>query len=176
MDTLKLYIQIQDGLPINHPAVEENLIDAFGEIPENWEPFIRVQSPTLSNNKIVLTNPESVYRKIDGVWQDYWYYRNKTPEELEADRQAKFQFIINAWNNRPFANNFSTWALNEETGQFEPPIPRPTDGKVYKWCGPENRWKESTPPPQGVKAYFDFDEWKYVVIEVIDATATANNA
>lgn len=28
---------------------------------------------------------------------------------------------------------FASWLLNEEKAQWEPPIPYPTDGVIYKW-------------------------------------------
>jgi hypothetical protein len=30
-------------------------------------------------------------------------------------------------------NSFSSWTLNETTCQWEPPIPKPDDGKNYNW-------------------------------------------
>jgi hypothetical protein len=79
MEAPKLYIQVKDGLPINHPAYDANLIDAFGSVPSDWEPFIRIQNPLTGNPNLVLTHPEPVYRKVDGLWQDFWYFREKTP-------------------------------------------------------------------------------------------------
>ena len=42
---MNLYIQIENNQPINHPAFEENLLQAFGAIPAHWEPFVRVERP-----------------------------------------------------------------------------------------------------------------------------------
>ena len=39
---------------------------------------------------------------------------------------------------KPFASS----VLNEETCQWEYPIPRPTDGKFYKWDEPTLSWVE----------------------------------
>lgn len=30
-------------------------------------------------------------------------------------------------------NPYPSWRLNTETGLWDPPIPRPSDGKVYEW-------------------------------------------
>ena len=49
-----LYIQVENTLPINHPALEDNLIQVFGSVPQNWSPFVRVDTPKLD-----------VYKKFD---------------------------------------------------------------------------------------------------------------
>lgn len=160
MDSTQLYIQVRDGLPINHPAYGTNLIDAFGEIPSDWEPFTRVPNPAQQNDKIVLTHPEPTYRKIDGAWVDCWLVRDKTPEELAADKESQLAQIQEQWSSSAYLHNFTAWVLNEETMVYEPPIPRPTDGLFYRWSGPDNNWKLAEPfPNDGKKYYFDFDNW-----------------
>ena len=42
---MNLYIETNNGQTINHPAFEDNLIQAFGSIPEHFEPFVRVERP-----------------------------------------------------------------------------------------------------------------------------------
>lgn len=39
---------------------------------------------------------------------------------------------------------FASWTLNEETCLWEPPTPRPSDGKVYDWDEPTTSWVERT--------------------------------
>lgn len=36
----------------------------------------------------------------------------------------------------------NSWILNEDTCQYEPPIPYPTDGKMYSWNEEELKWEE----------------------------------
>jgi hypothetical protein len=164
-EDLKLHIKVVDGLPTGHPAFEVNLLDAFGEVPADWEPFVRVPDPRFTDKTIELEHPTPVYRKIDGVWYDVWYTRPKTPEELQAEYDARFGEIIAAWKNRPYANNFSAWVLNEQKGFFEPPTPRPSGPGFYRWSGPDNNWKLAPPFPQDGKQYtFDFDNWINVEI------------
>lgn len=38
----------------------------------------------------------------------------------------------------------ASWVLNEETCNWEPPFPRPTDGKLYYWNEKEITWSEIT--------------------------------
>lgn len=167
---MDLYIQTIDGAVVGHPALAENLIAAFGAIPENWEPFVRVPNPLLADKTIVLERPEPEYQKVNGIWQDVWFTRPKTQEELaveETNRQSVFSALKTEWAERPYASNFSAWIFNETTLKHEPPIPRPTDGKFYRWSGPDNNWKEAEPFPQdGKKYYFDFDNW--VNVEITD--------
>jgi hypothetical protein len=37
---------------------------------------------------------------------------------------------------------FSKWVLNEETCQWEAPIPYPTDGLIYVWNDNKTEWEE----------------------------------
>lgn len=149
---MNLYIQIVDGVPVNHPATEENLVSALGAVPSNWEPFKRIENPCFANKKLILVAPEPTYEKVDGVWQDVWHYREKTQEDIRAEF-----FPVN------FRDNFDAWVFDEATWGMDPPFPRPDDGKVYRWCGAENNWKESPPHPNdGKKYYFDFYNWVYV--------------
>jgi hypothetical protein len=39
-------------------------------------------------------------------------------------------------------NTFIKWILNEETCQWEPPIPYPTDGLLYVWNDNKGEWEE----------------------------------
>lgn len=41
---------------------------------------------------------------------------------------------------------FASWTLNEETCQWDAPIPYPTDGKPYYWDEPTTSWIEATGP------------------------------
>lgn len=80
---MHLYIQTKDGQPINHPAFEENLMEAFGEIPGDWEPFFRVERPVPGVYEILESN-EAVYAKVNGVWTDVWSVRGMTAQERQA--------------------------------------------------------------------------------------------
>ena len=41
-------------------------------------------------------------------------------------------------------NPFASWLLNEDTCLWEPPVPKPTDGKIYEWDEPTLSWIEVT--------------------------------
>jgi hypothetical protein len=157
---MNLYIETENGVFKNHPAFENNLLQAFGSIPAHWEPFTRVERPTLGIYQL-LESQEPVYTKIDGVWADVWTVREMTAEEKTAKQQA----VITAFNSREYASNWSTWTLDEATCMMVPPIPRPTEveGVVVFWCGAENNWKEAPARPEG-EYKFDFFAWQWVQV------------
>lgn len=139
---MNLYIQTENGNAINHPAFEDNLMAAFnGIVPPNWEKFIRVERPIPTVYQ-VLVSEESSYELVDGVWTDVWALRDMTSDEITAKQQAEKDM----WLALPNRENFTAWTFNEDTCQYEPPIPRPTDGKIYRWNGITNSWVEFIPP------------------------------
>ncbi len=157
---IKLYIQVKDGVPINHPAYTENLLYSLGEIPSDWEPFIRVKRPELGVYEI-LEDEQPTYQRVNGVWTDVWFVRPMTNAEKLAAQQAVKDF----WATRPYASNWSAWTFDENTCGFVPPIPRPppVEGKKVFWCGAENNWKEAPPLPNDGKLYkFNFYDWQWV--------------
>lgn len=41
---------------------------------------------------------------------------------------------------------YASWLLNTTTGLWDPPIPYPTDGKMYEWDEATQSWVEIDPP------------------------------
>lgn len=159
---MNLYIETENGATKNHPAYEENLIQAFGSIPAHWEPFTRVERPILTVYQF-LDSEESTYSKVNGVWTDVWAVREMTAEEKAAKQQA----VITAFNNRSQAENWSAWTLDEATCIMVSPIPRPepVEGKDVRWCGADNNWKETPTKPVDENQYkFDFLAWQWVQV------------
>lgn len=159
---MNLYIETENGTTKNHPAFKDNLLQAFGSIPAHWEPFTRVERPTLGVYQLLETE-EPVYAKVNGVWTDVWSVRDMTAEEKTAKQQA----AINLFNDRDYASNWSAWTLDEATCVMVPPIPRPesVEGLLVMWCGADNNWKEAPIRPMGNIQYkFDFFAWQWVEI------------
>lgn len=162
---MNFFIEVKNGQTINHPAYESNLLQAFGVIPNNWEPFIRVERPTLDVYQ-VLENDEAIYIKVDGVWTDLWNVRDMTSEERTTQQQA----TIDAFNSREQAENWAAWTLDEEACTMQPPIPRPepdeaklTQRIMTFWCGADNNWKDTPVLPEG-NYKFDFFAWQWVEV------------
>jgi len=156
---MKLYIQTENGQTVNHPAFESNLIAAFGGVPDHWKPFVRVERPTLGVYE-VLESEQPAYEFVDGVWTDVWTVRPMTAEEKAAAQQA----VRDAWALIPNAFNFTAWVLDEATLRMVPPTPRPVEeGKIFRWSGADNNWKEAPAQPEAGGPYkFDFAQWIWV--------------
>jgi len=148
---MNLYIQIENGQPVNHPAFEDNLIEAFGAVPDHWETFVRVERPTLGEYE-KFDYPDVTYEKVNDVWTDVFHVVPMTDEEKAVVKQAKINAAKAGWNLLPQRDNFSAWVFNEETLQYEPPIPRPTDREVM-WSGANNGWVDRPQKPDDGKTY-----------------------
>jgi len=162
---MNLYIETENGVTKNHPAYEDNLIQAFGSIPAHWEPFTRVERPVLGIYAL-LESDMPVYAKVNGVWTDVWSVREMTAEE----KTAKQQVVVTAFNNRPQAENWSAWTLDEATNTMVPPIPRPEpdeaklEQRIFTfWCGADANWKDTPVRPEG-EYKFDFFAWQWVAV------------
>ena len=156
---MNLYIETENGLSKNHPAFEDNLLQAFPAIPLNWERFVRVERPVPTMYQ-TFDSELPAYEKVDGVWTDVWSLRDMTAEE----KAAKQQVVKDAWAVRPNAENFVAWIFNEDTCQFEPPIPRPTEGN-YFWQGTTLSWIERPPYPTDGQTYkLDFATGTWILV------------
>lgn len=131
---MHIYIETENGVTKNHPAFYENLIQAFGSVPEHWEPFTRVERPVPAMYQ-TMDSEEPTYEKVVGVWTDVWSLRNMTVGEKAAKQQA----VKDAWAAQAQASNFTAWTFDEATCSYKPPIPHPAGG-LYGWVGATNSW------------------------------------
>jgi hypothetical protein len=156
---MNLYIEIENGQPKNHPAFRYNLIQAFGSVPEHWEPFVRVEKPSITMYQVI--DPSMAeYKKVDGVWTDVWTVRDMTNEE----RLKLQQEIKDAWALLPDRDNFSAWVFDASTSSYQPPIPRPVLGD-YFWQGTTGAWVTRPEYPiDGKKYKLDYASASYVEI------------
>lgn len=165
---MNLYIEVENGVAKNHPAFRDNLIQAFGSIPEHWEPFVRVERPSVGVDQILDPDVPSYAKVGDNIWSDVWHLREMTESEKEIVRQSVLVRLREGWAARYQAENWSAWVLNEDTLEFEPPIPRPEidqtkldAGIKTFWCGADNNWKDTPVRPEGTYN-FDFFAWQWV--------------
>jgi hypothetical protein len=145
---MNLYIETENGTFKNHPAFEDNLIQAFGSVPAHWEPFTRIERPIPDIYQVLESN-ESVYEKA-----------------------ALHQACRDAFNSRPQAENWSAWSLDEATCTMVPPIPRPAAdetkiaaGIMTFWCGADANWKDTPVRPEG-EYKFDFLAWQWIEVTI----------
>lgn len=161
---MNFYIEIKNGFPINNPALESNLIAAFGSIPDNWELCDVHERPTPGIYKVVSETP--AYEKVNITWVMRWPVRDMTAEERVA---AKI-IVVNTFNKRNEGqqlSNWDAWIFDEESCRMTAPFPRPTSlsDKVAFWCGADNNWKEAPALPEDGKQYkFDFFAWQWVLV------------
>jgi len=157
---MNLYIETDsNGNPVNHPALEDNLLDALGIVPEHWEPFVRVEKPIIGVYQ-VFTSDEPTYQKINGVWTDVWTVREMTAEEKLQHQQD----VKDAWARLPERDNFSAWVFDESTCNYSPPTPRPVLGN-YFWQGTTNSWQlRPEYPIDGKKHKLDYASATWVEI------------
>ena len=164
---MNLYIETENGAVKNHPAFEHNLIQAFGSVPAHWESFTRIERPIPGVYQVLESN-ESVYEKVNGVWTDVWTIRELTV----AEKAAKQQAVRYNFNDRPQAENWSAWILDDATCTMIPPIPRPEPdqtkldaGIMTFWCGADANWKDTPVRPEG-DYKFDFLAWQWIEVTV----------
>jgi hypothetical protein len=117
------------------------LLQAFGVIPDNWVSFERIERPQL-NVYDVLDQEYPEYQLFDGVYKDVWMVRPMNDTEISAKQQR----VKDSWASLPNCENLSAWVFDEATCSYIPPVPRPDDGKLYRWDGAVNNWVEVTPP------------------------------
>jgi hypothetical protein len=134
---MNLYIRLKNGQPFEHPIFESNFRQAFPDVdlnnlPEWVAKFVRVEQPSIRVYEVY----EGVsYQWVDGVVTDVHAVRQMTDDE----KLAKQNEVKANWTVFP---NWTSWTFNEDLCKYEPPIPRPDDGKVYRWDEPTVSWVE----------------------------------
>lgn len=135
---MNLYIQLKNGAPFQHPILEDNFRQAFPHIDVNNLPpafakFERVEPPSVGIYELY----EVTYEKFNNIFKDVYHVRPMTAEEKTAKQNA----VKDQWAN----NGFPSWIFDEETCSFKPPVPRPIDGKPYRWDEATTSWIEIKP-------------------------------
>ena len=136
MSLYSLYIQVQDGQPINHPALAGHLYGAFGGIPDNWKPFTNVDLPSNTIMPVgVYQIAEAIYVPDGDGFKHQWFVRDMSEEE-------KAEKI----NGRRSVQPFPSWSFDEPTCAWLPPTPKPDSEKPWVWDEETLAWKDMTPP------------------------------
>jgi hypothetical protein len=94
-----LFIKIVDGQPVDNPVYESNLIQVYGYVPPEYQPFTRVQNTITTVT--IYQNLTDTYQEVNGQWQDVWVISEQTTEEkavttakINADGVAQQQALI----------------------------------------------------------------------------------
>lgn len=86
---MKLFIRIKDGMPFEHPIMENNFIQAFPDVdinnlPSEFAVFERVPQPPTQLYEIY---DKVTYEWVDGIVKDVHYFKPMTEEQRnEYDR------------------------------------------------------------------------------------------
>jgi hypothetical protein len=124
----RLFIQMRDGQPYEHPITENNMRLAFpnldlDNLPDTFAEFERVAPPELGPYE---KNLQVSYELVDGKYKDVFTKENLT----DAEKTAKQNQVKAEWADN---NGYASWTFNEDTCAFEPPTPVPDDDKIYYW-------------------------------------------
>tara|TARA_R110000803_G_scaffold205450_1_gene272113 strand:- start:493 stop:897 length:405 start_codon:yes stop_codon:yes gene_type:complete len=132
---MRLFIQIRDGAPFEHPIQEDNFKFAFPQIdmnnlPEEFMDFERVDQKT-ELYEVFTEMPYFI--DADNV------VRNGTKRDMTADEKAaKIQELKDHWE----IIGFPSWVFDETTGDFSAPLPYPDQDRKYRWNEDIVNWVE----------------------------------
>ena len=134
---MELFIRIVDGQPFEHPIFGDNFRQAFPDVdvnnlPPEFARFERVACPSLVY--ATLNSPQPSYQWVNGVVKDVWDVTQMTEQEKAAKQEA----VKSEWAIKGHAS----WSFNDELCTFLPPVPYPTDGKLYNWDEATTSWIE----------------------------------
>ena len=116
-----LYIKVEDGQTVDHPVADWNLMQVFGEIPSNYEPFERTHRPVLGLYEVDDMDAQLYCRNEKGVWTDLWPTRPMNAEERkakEAEVIAHREFIYRNYLSS-VAHVFTTAYTDEDRVRCE---------------------------------------------------------
>ena len=134
---MELYIRIKNGQPFEHPILDDNFKAAFphvdtNNLPPEFARFDRIPQPVIG-----------VYEVYEGVTYEWDANRVKdvhhTRPMTAQEKTDKQNAVKAAWIVSP---NWASWIFDEVTCSFKPPVPRPADGKFYRWNEPTVSWVE----------------------------------
>jgi hypothetical protein len=87
---------------------------------------------------------------IEGLIPEEWYskFRNQSCVRTSYNGNIRKNYAGKDYTYDPERDAFiapqpfTKWILNEDTCQWEAPIPYPTDGKDYVWNDNKGEWEE----------------------------------
>ena len=157
---MKLFIRIKDGMPFEHPIVEENFRQAFpnvdiNNLPDNFAEFVRVQAPILGPYE---KNQTVSYQLVNGKYTDVYTCEQMTAEEILAKQDR----VKTEWSLSPIS--YPSWSFNETTCSFEAPVAKPEDGNFYAWRESDLSWVFYPTRPNGLGWDFNIETGLWVKV------------
>ena len=113
---MRLFIQIRDGQPYEHPIMDWNMRDAFPEVdfdnlPDGFSNFIRVTEPDIEYGEYEV--PYLSHYDWDGdIVRDVWVARPMTDEERNALDAKKHLQALQQEREETLSLNLSGTAPN----------------------------------------------------------------
>ena len=129
-----LFIKVENGNIIDHPVLKENLIQVFGCIPQNYQAFLKADSPVIG-----------VYQNYNGVTYEFGEHGcievhhvsdMSLDEKIQKQNEVKEQWRQN--------EGFASWVFNDDFCVFEAPVEYPDDGEIYSWDEETTNWIKVT--------------------------------
>lgn len=99
----------------------------------------------------VIVCDEQIAKTLPGVWVQT-SYNTKSGEHLLGGEPLRKNYAGIGYTYDSVRDAFippqtyPSWKINEDTCQWEAPIPYPNDGKDYRWDEPTLSWIEVPPP------------------------------
>jgi hypothetical protein len=129
---MKLFIEEENGIPKNHPATEENLLEIWGCVPDHWKSYVKTEKPSYFSAYEKYGDMELEF--IDGAYKEVWPILQMTAEEKSARQKEIHEW----WISRPNYDNFVSWIFDDAICQYVSPSPKPS--KYHVWSGFKNDW------------------------------------
>jgi len=158
---MKLFIQIRDGQPYEHPVSEFNMTQLFPDhnldiVPDGFATFSRVRAPLLGVYEKfdeTVGYGGCVYEPYSGGFRDVWYVVSMTETE-KADKIAEY---------RGYPPLFTpSWVFDEVICEWKAPVDYPVDrtdpeAPLYVWRESDTTWVEvvGSHPEGDVPYYFN---------------------
>lgn len=135
---MKLYIELKNGEPINHPMLQSNIemiypVMNLDNLPETLCEFVRVDKPTPKWDEVV-EGPE--YKMIDGICYDVW-----TVNKISDEKKQQMLDALAA------SNPYPSWTVDTVNHNLIPPIPYPEEG-AWVWNEDTVSWNEYIEPTE----------------------------
>ena len=108
--------------------------------------FVKLNSSNIVIEAVVLTaesapNEQTGINFLNNLYhtQDNW--KETTSNNTKGSNYAGIGYNYDSNNNIFYPQKpFNSWILNSSTYEWEPPVPYPSDGNMYRWNEESQSW------------------------------------